>query len=135
MRREGERTSDSLMLALLQHYLKDNWLLAISAPFYTCMILLEVIVSNYHKKAFYTVKETLINFTWGFCGNSIVVFMAKEIDIAVLLNFFIYYMLISIIVNRAKYETILGKFVVLPGSAALGAFTGYKVAQLISQLI
>jgi hypothetical protein len=61
--------------------------------------------------------------------------MAKEIDIAVLLNFFIYYMLISIIVNRAKYETILGKFVVLPGSAALGAFTGYKVAQLISQLI
>jgi len=80
-------------------------------------------------------KETLINFTWGFCGNSIVVFMAKEIDIAVLLNFFIYYMLISIIVNRTKYETILGKFVVLPGSAALGAFTGYKVAQLISQLI
>jgi hypothetical protein len=61
--------------------------------------------------------------------------MAKEIDIAVLLNFFTYYMLISIIVNRAKYETILGKFVVLPGSAALGAFTGYKVAQLISQLI
>ena len=80
-------------------------------------------------------RETLINFSWGFFGNSIVVFMAKEIDIAVLVNFFLYYILISIIVNRSKYETILGKFVVLPGSAALGAFTGYKVAQFISTLL
>lgn len=80
-------------------------------------------------------RETLINFSWGFFGNSIVVFMAKEIDIAVLINFFLYYILISMIVNRAKYETNLGKFFVLPGSAALGAFTGYKIAQLISQFL
>ena len=79
-------------------------------------------------------RETLINFSWGFFGNSIVVFMAKEIDLAVLINFFLYYMLISYIVNRAKYESIFGKFVILPGSAALGAYTGYKVAQLISQV-
>ena len=81
------------------------------------------------------IRETLINFFWGFFGNSIVMFMAKEIDLAVLINFFLYYILISIIVNRAKYETNLGKFVVLPGSAALGAFTGYKVAQLISSIL
>ena len=80
------------------------------------------------------ITETLINFSWGFFGNSIVVFMAKEIDLAVLINFFLYYMLISYIVNRAKYESIFGKFVILPGSAALGAYTGYKVAQLISQV-
>ena len=81
------------------------------------------------------IRETLINFFWGFFGNSIVLFMAKEIDLAVLINFFLYYILISIIVNRAKYETNLGKFVVLPVSAALGAFTGYKVAQLISSIL
>ena len=81
------------------------------------------------------IRETLINFFWGFFGNSIVLFMAKEIDLAVLINFFLYYILISIIVNRAKYETNLGKFVVLPGSAALGAFTGYKVVQLISSIL
>ena len=81
------------------------------------------------------IRETLINFFWGFFDNSIVLFMAKEIDLAVLINFFLYYILISIIVNRAKYETNLGKFVVLPGSAALGAFTGYKVAQLISSIL
>ena len=80
-------------------------------------------------------RETLINFSWGFFGNSIVVFMAKEIDVAVLINFFLYYMLISYIVNRAKYESIFGKFVVLPGSAALGAYTGYEVAQLISKFL
>lgn len=77
-------------------------------------------------------RETLINFAWGFMGNSIVVFMAKEIDIAVFVNFVLYYILISYVVNRDKYTTRLGRFIVLPGSAALGAFTGYKVAQLIS---
>jgi hypothetical protein len=80
-------------------------------------------------------RETLVNFSWGFVGNSIVVFMAKEIDVAVLINFFIYYILISHIVNRAKYESNFGKFVVLPGSAALGAFTGYKIAQIISEFL
>ncbi len=81
------------------------------------------------------IRETLINFSWGFFGNSIVVFMSKEIDIAVLVNFFLYYILISYIVNRAKYESNFGKFIVLPGSAALGAFTGYKIAQIISQFL
>jgi hypothetical protein len=38
-------------------------------------------------------------------------------------------------VNRKKYETMLGKFIVLPGSAAIGAFTGYKLAQLITKII
>lgn len=81
------------------------------------------------------IRETLINFMWGFFGNSIVIFMAKEIDSMVLLNFILYYMLISYIVNREKYTTRLGRFVILPGSAAMGAFTGYKVAQYISFLV
>lgn len=76
-------------------------------------------------------RETLINFTWGFLGNSIVLFVAKELDFLVLINYILYYILISYIVNRKKYETILGKFIVLPGSAAVGAFTGYKVAQMM----
>jgi hypothetical protein len=53
----------------------------------------------------------------------------------VLINYIVYYVLISYIVNRKKYETMLGKFVVLPGSAAAGAFTGYKLAQIIAQMI
>ena len=80
-------------------------------------------------------RETLINFMWGFLGNSIVVFAAKELDFLVLINYIVYYILISYIVNRKKYETMLGKFIVLPGSAAIGAFTGYKLAQIIAQTI
>ena len=95
----------------------------------------EIMVADAKTSVSELIRETLINFFWGFFGNSIVLFMAKEIDLAVLINFFLYYILISIIVNRAKYETNLGKFVVLPGSAALGAFTGYKVAQLISSIL
>jgi hypothetical protein len=78
------------------------------------------------------IRESVINFLWGFMGNSIVVFMAKGIDIMVIINFVLYYIMISYIVNRVKYETNLGKFVVLPSSAALGAYTGYKVAQTIA---
>lgn len=78
------------------------------------------------------ITETLINFSWGFIGNSIVVFVSREIDIAVFINYIVYYILISYILNRAKYKTKLGKFIILPGSAALGAFSGYKVAQIIS---
>jgi hypothetical protein len=81
------------------------------------------------------IRETLINFMWGFLGNSIVVFAAKELDFLVLFNYIVYYILISYIVNRKKYETMLGKFIVLPGSAAIGAFTGYKLAQVISNML
>ena len=81
------------------------------------------------------IRETLINFMWGFLGNSIVVFASKELDFLVLINYIIYYILISYIVNRKKYETMLGKFIVLPGSAAIGAFTGYKLAQIIANVL
>ena len=80
-------------------------------------------------------RETLINFIWGFLGNSIVVFVSKELDLLVLINYIVYYILISYIVNRKKYDTILGKFIVLPGSTAAGAFTGYKVAQMLTTII
>lgn len=78
------------------------------------------------------IYESLINFSWGFLGNSIVLFMAKGIDIAVFVNFILYYTLISFILNRAKYESVFGKFVVLPFAAALGAYSGYIFSKWLS---
>jgi sterol desaturase/sphingolipid hydroxylase (fatty acid hydroxylase superfamily) len=49
------------MLESIQAYLKDNWLLAVSMPFYIVLIGLEVVLSNYQKRKYYTFKETLIN--------------------------------------------------------------------------
>jgi len=81
------------------------------------------------------IYESLINFSWGFLGNSIVLFMSKEMDIAVFINFILYYTLISFILNRAKYETKLGKFIVLPFAAALGAYSGYMFAKWLALVI
>ena len=81
------------------------------------------------------IRETIINFMWGLMGNSIVVFMTNQIDVMVFLNFISYYLLISYIVNRDKYTTRLGRFIILPGSAAMGAFVGYKLANYISLII
>ena len=50
------------MLETVKEYLHNNWLLAISTPFYTALIILEVVVSNYKRNRYYTIKETLINF-------------------------------------------------------------------------
>lgn len=80
-------------------------------------------------------REFFINFFYGFAGNSITVFVAKEVDVAVFINFILFYLFLSFIVNRTKYETYLGKFIILPGAAALGAFSGYKFALWIITLI
>jgi hypothetical protein len=74
----------------------------------------------------------LENFTYGFIGSVIVVFISNKVDIAVLLSYLAYYFFVGRVVNRPKYVTSLGKFIVFPVSAALGAFTGYKLAQLVT---
>jgi hypothetical protein len=62
------------------------------------------------------------NFTFGFLGAILVVFIATETDLAVLLGYFIYYIFMGKIVNRPKYVTDLGKMIVFPVPSALGAF-------------
>lgn len=79
--------------------------------------------------------ETMVNFFYGLAGNTVIVFIAKEMDVFVFINFILYYMFLSFIVNRKSYETNFGKFIILPGSASLGAFTGYKLALYFSSLI
>jgi hypothetical protein len=75
------------------------------------------------------------NFTFGLIGATLVVFIATRIDIAVLLGYIIYYFFMGRIVNRPKYVTDLGKFIVFPIPSALGAFTGYKLSYLLLELI
>jgi len=75
------------------------------------------------------------NFTYGFIGSVIVVFISNKVDIAVLLSYIAYYFFVGRVVNRPKYVTSLGKFIVFPLSAAMGAFTGYKLAQLVSPFL
>ena len=75
------------------------------------------------------------NFTFGFIGATLVVFIATRVDAAVLIGYLTYYFYMGRIVNRPKYVTDLGKMIVFPVPSALGAFTGYKLSYFLIQLI
>jgi hypothetical protein len=75
------------------------------------------------------------NFTFGFIGATLVVFIATRTDMAVLFGYLIYYFFMGRIVNRPKYVTDLGKLIVFPIPSALGAFTGYKVSYYLLQYV
>jgi hypothetical protein len=75
------------------------------------------------------------NFTFGFIGATLVVFIATRTDIAVIIGYLTYYFFMGKIVNRPKYVTDLGKMIVFPIPSALGAFTGYKLSYYLLSLI
>ena len=75
------------------------------------------------------------NFTFGFIGATLVVFIATRTDVAVLVGYIAYYFFMGRIVNRPKYVTDLGKMIVFPIPSALGAFTGYKLSYVLIELI
>ena len=73
----------------------------------------------------------LYNFIYGFLGAVVIVAITIKIDIGVLIAYLLYYFFLGKIVNRPKYVTDLGKFIVFPVPTALGAFIGYKIAPFI----
>ena len=75
------------------------------------------------------------NFFFGFSGAIIVPFIALRIDIAVLIGYMCHYFYISKVINRPKYVTSLAKFILFPIPTALGGFSGYKTAYLVSQYL
>jgi len=77
----------------------------------------------------------LDNFIFGLLGAVLVVFIAERVDILVLLGYMIYYFFLGRVVNRPKYVTSLGKFIVFPVPTALGAFIGYKLAFVLTQFV
>ena len=75
------------------------------------------------------------NFIFGFLGAILVVFISQREDIAVIIWYLIYYFFMGRIVNRPKYVTDLGQLIVFPIPSATGAFTGYKLANYLTELI
>jgi len=75
------------------------------------------------------------NFVYGFLGSIIVVFITEGIDMAVMVSYLVYYFFLGKVINRPKYVTSLGKFIIFPIPTALGAYGGYKFAGLLSFLL
>lgn len=81
------------------------------------------------------IRSTVENFTYGLLGSVLVVFISQRMDIAVLLGYMTYYFFVGKVINRPKYVTSLGKFIIFPVPTAMGAFVGYKLAYLLTELI
>jgi len=77
-------------------------------------------------------QAVLENFVYGFLGSILVVFISQKMDLMVLIGYMTYYFYVGKVINRPKYVTSLGKFIVFPVPTALGAFTGYEMAYLLS---
>ena len=80
-------------------------------------------------------QATLENFVYGFLGSVLVVFIAERMDIAVLVGYMCYYFYVGKVINRPKFVTSLGKFIVFPVPTAMSAFLGYKLAYILSSYI
>ena len=97
---------------------------------------IQKMIKEYKDASPYEVWENvLVNFTFGFLGATLVVFIATKTDLAVLLGYITYYFFMGKIVNRPKYVTDLGKLIVFPIPSALGAFTGYKLSYVLLELL
>jgi hypothetical protein len=81
------------------------------------------------------IDGVLYNFIYGFLAAVILVAVNLGIDMAVLISYMVYYFFLGKIVNRPKYVTDLGKFIVFPVPTALGAFLGYKLAPYLIQVL
>jgi hypothetical protein len=97
---------------------------------------IQKMVKEYKDASLYEIWEGVRdNFTFGFIGATLVVFIATRTDLAVLLGYITYYFFMGKIVNRPKYVTDLGKLIVFPIPSALGAFAGYKLSYILLELL
>jgi len=91
---------------------------------------------EYRETSGYEIRMAVLeNAVYGFLGSIIVVFIANRIDIAVIVGYLCYYFFVGKVINRPKYVTSLGKFILFPVPTTLGAFIGYKLAGYLSILL
>jgi hypothetical protein len=90
---------------------------------------------EYRESTSKEIREAIIeNTVYGFLGSTLIGFISSGVDIAVLMSYLVYYFFLGRVVNRPKYVTSLGKFILFPVPTALGAFVGYKFAGYISEM-
>lgn len=79
--------------------------------------------------------ETFINFIYGFVANIVTVFIIMGNYPLMFFGFIMYYTFVSIVLNRDKYESKLGKYIIFPLGASLGALLGIWIAFKLKTLM
>lgn len=86
-----------------------------------------------------TIKELIfdfvINFLYAFAANLMVPFIVVKHDFGIFISFFLYYYLLSYILNRDKYESKFGRYIMLPVPCIFGAYFAIKIGYVIVNLI
>jgi len=79
--------------------------------------------------------EFVINFTYAFVANIMTPFIVLKFDIGIFIAFLMYAYMLSYILNRDKYESKLGRYIMMPLPYTFGAFTAIKLGYVIANLI
>lgn len=77
------------------------------------------------------VFESIINFLYAYVANVTTPFIVRKYDWGVFFGFLFYFYFLSYIINRDKYNTKFGRYVLMPLPCVLGAFVAYKTGFLI----
>lgn len=80
------------------------------------------------------VVEFIINFFYAFAANVSTPFIVQRVDGGVLISFVLYYLFLSYILNRDRYESKFGRYIMMPIPCAIGAYLSYKVGYWILNL-
>lgn len=80
-------------------------------------------------------SECLINFIYGFVGNLMVPFIVARHDFGIVITMGLYYFMLSYILNRDKYESKLGRYMLLPIPAIIGAYTAIKLGYVLTTIL
>lgn len=75
------------------------------------------------------------NYLYGFTGVMIPVAVWMEHTIILAVALFAFYSMLSIVVNREKYVTNLGKYFLFPLPAMLGGVSAYVLGDIIKSFI
>jgi hypothetical protein len=75
------------------------------------------------------------NLVYGMLYATIPTFIASGKDIPIIVALMLHSTFLSVVLNRDKYKTRFGRFVVFPTMFTLGAYIGFKIAQIISNFI
>lgn len=78
------------MFQAIQSYFQENPLVVLSAPIYVVLISLEVFLSNYQKRRYYTFSETLMN-VWLNIANTILGVSVKALVLLLMASLYQYH--------------------------------------------
>lgn len=77
----------------------------------------------------------LMNLVYGLLSGLMIAVISLRSDMAVMISYLLYYFFLGRILNRPKYVSDLGRFIIFPIPTAMGAYIGYKIAPMISNFL